>query len=90
MPSRVRLNSSAHEENLSFIPDHNSLSKVRRSILRRVDPTDHASVRNGKRKRDSRAVPLIKVDAWAGRVVEDVDMKRYGCRDRHIARCVIL
>lgn len=109
MPSRVRLNFSAHETNLvitfllavgvmlkepnwaqSFIPDHASLSKVRRSILRRINPSNDASTRPAKRKRDSRTTPLIKADEWAVRVVDDVDMKKFGCRDRHVARCVIL
>lgn len=74
----------------SFIPDHASLSRVRRSILKRVAPKNGASTRPLKRKRDSRTTPLIKVEEWAVRAVDDVDMRRFGCRDRHVARCVIL
>lgn len=76
----------------SFIPNHKSLSKVRRSISRQATPSNHMGpARPEKRlKRDSRVTPLIKAEEWAVRVVGDVDMNRFSCREPHIARCVIL
>lgn len=70
----------------SFVPNHKSLSKVRRSISRQYTPTPS---RPAKRKRDSRVTPLIVADDWGIRVVGDADHAEVH-RDPHVARCVIL